>query len=131
MCRGAAKKYREPLAMICDVVGGHWPLKCVEEKDAGQASSETPIISLTNQNLLSSLYNKAFNSNALLYKGSNSQPQLPHSLSACLIAEISTALSPFPSNHACAGRDIKSQPDATNFPIIVLSSSINIPLSNS
>ena len=62
--------------------------------------------------------------NALLYNGSNSHPQFPHSLSACLIADIKAFLSDLPSNHCCAGIAIKSQPDETNFSIIEFNSSI-------
>lgn len=61
---------------------------------------------------------------ALLYKGSNSQSQFPHSLSARIIAEINSSPSAFPSSHLSAGRESSSHPDAANFSIISFDSSM-------
>ena len=43
---------------------------------------------------------------------------------ACLIEAMSISLLLSPFNHACAGIEIKSHPDAANFSIIFLNSSI-------
>ena len=66
---------------------------------------------------------------ALLYKGSNSQPQLPHSFSACSTAfSNSTVLSaePWEANHSFEGAPIKSHPESANFSTICTNSLLAI-----